>query len=250
MKIARFLYEGRVRHGVVEGSSVRPAEGSPFGAFAPGDARVPLESVKLLAPCLPGKALCIGLNYRDHVLEFGLSIPASPVVFIKPSTCVIAAHETIVRPPQSKRVDFEAELVAVIGKKTKNVSAASARDHILGYTCGNDVTARDLQPKEGQWTVAKSFDTFLPLGPWLETELDPAALDIAAFLNGERLQNSNTRNLIFPVAELVAYLSSVMTLEPGDIIMTGTPSGVGPMQSGDEIAVEIEGIGRLVNRVR
>ena len=144
------------------------------------------------------------------------------------------------RPAASHRVDFEAELVAVIGKKAKNVSAAEALGCLLGYTCGNDVTARDLQPKNGQWTISKSFDTFLSIGPWIETELDSSALDVAAHLNGERKQGSNTKNLIFPVPELIAYLSSVMTLEPGDIIMTGTPSGVGPMAEGDEIVIEIE----------
>jgi 2-keto-4-pentenoate hydratase/2-oxohepta-3-ene-1,7-dioic acid hydratase in catechol pathway len=150
----------------------------------------------------------------------------------------------------SERVDFEAELVVVIGKKAKDVPAEAAADYILGYTCGNDVTARDLQPKDGQWTIAKSFDTFLPFGPWIETEMDPSAVGVRAILNGEVRQASNTSNLIFPVPELIAFLSSVMTLEPGDIIMTGTPSGVGPMKTGDEIVVEIEGIGRLINKVR
>ncbi len=150
----------------------------------------------------------------------------------------------------SRRVDYEAELVVVIGKKAKNVPAEKTGEYILGYTCGNDVTARDLQPKEGQWTIAKSFDTFLPLGPWIETDIDPSALKIRALLNGEVRQSSNTSNLIFSVPELVAYLSAVMTLEPGDIIMTGTPSGISPMKAGDEIVVEIEGIGSLVNYVR
>ena len=147
-------------------------------------------------------------------------------------------------------MDFEAELVVVIGRRAKDVPAKKAFDYILGYTCGNDVTARDLQPKDGQWTVAKSFDTFMPLGPWIETELEPSNLAVSAYLNGEKKQSSNTVNLIFGVPELVEFLSSVMTLEPGDLIMTGTPSGVGPMNSGDEIAVEIQGIGRLVNKVR
>lgn len=250
MKIVRFLHKGAESFGIVEGNSVRVAEGSPFGTFAPSGKSLSLSEVKLLSPCKPGKALCIGLNYRDHAVEFGHAIPKSPVVFLKPSTSVIAPLDYIERPAMSRRVDYEAELVAVIGRKAKNVSSGDAADYILGYTCGNDVTARDLQPKDGQWTVSKSFDTFLPLGPWIETKLDPSALEISALLNGERKQFSNTSNLIFPVPELVAYLSSVMTLEPGDIIMTGTPSGVGPMNSGDEIIVEIEGIGRLVNKVR
>ena len=250
MKIIRFLYEGIERFGVIEGTDVRLALGSPFGNFELSNLSLPYADLKLLPPCLPGKALCIGLNYRDHALEFGFPIPEKPVVFIKPSTCVIAPLEAIERPAISKRVDFEAELVVVIRKKAKNIRADEAGDYILGYTCGNDVTARDLQPKDGQWTISKSFDTFLPFGPWIETELDISALGVRAFLNGELKQSSNTSNLIFGVPELVEFLSSVMTLEPGDIIMTGTPSGVGPMKSGDEIVVEIDGIGRLVNSVR
>lgn len=250
MKIIRFLHEGLECYGIIEGLQVRIAAGSPFDELRPTDEMLPFAGLKLLSPCLPGKALCIGLNYRDHAVEFGLPIPTTPVVFIKPSTAVIAQSDTIERPAMSQRVDYEAELVAVIGKKAKNVSAEMAGEYILGYTCGNDVTARDLQPKEGQWTIAKSFDTFLPLGPWIETEIDPSALEIRALLNGEVKQSSNTSNLIFPVPELVAFLSSVMTLEPGDIIMTGTPSGISPMKSGDEIVVEIEGIGSLVNHVR
>ena len=250
MKIVRFIHEGAERYGIIEGSSVRLATGTPFDLLEPTGTTIPLANLKLLSPTRPGKALCIGLNYRDHAVEFGLPIPKTPVVFIKPSTCVIAPLDTILRPAMSERVDFEAELVVVIGKKAKDVPAEAAADYILGYTCGNDVTARDLQPKDGQWTIAKSFDTFLPFGPWIETELNPRAVGVRAILNGEVKQASNTSNLIFPVPELIAFLSSVMTLEPGDIIMTGTPSGVGPMKAGDEIAVEIEGIGRLVNKVR
>jgi len=250
MKIVRFIHEGAERYGIIEGSSVRLATGTPFDLLEPTGITIPLADLKLLSPTRPGKALCIGLNYRDHAVEFGLPIPKTPVVFIKPSTCVIAPLDTILRPAMSERVDFEAELVVVIGKKAKDVPAEAAADYILGYTCGNDVTARDLQPKDGQWTIAKSFDTFLPFGPWIETELNPRAVGVRAILNGEVKQASNTSNLIFPVPELIAFLSSVMTLEPGDIIMTGTPSGVGPMKAGDEIAVEIEGIGRLVNKVR
>ena len=250
MKIVRFLHEGLERYGIVDGLQVRIASGSPFGDFRPTEETLPFAGLKLLSPCMPGKALGIGLNYRDHAVEFGLPIPEIPVAFIKPSTAVIAQSETIERPAMSRRVDYEAELVVVIGKKAKNVPAEKAGEYILGYTCGNDVTARDLQPKEGQWTIAKSFDTFLPLGPWIETDIDPSALKIRALLNGEVRQSSNTSNLIFSVPELVAYLSAVMTLEPGDIIMTGTPSGISPMKAGDEIVVEIEGIGSLVNYVR
>jgi 2-keto-4-pentenoate hydratase/2-oxohepta-3-ene-1,7-dioic acid hydratase (catechol pathway) len=171
------------------------------------------------------------------------------VLFIKPSTSLLDPDEKILYPSISSRVDYEAELVAVIGAKARNIEKKDALNYILGYTCGNDVTARDLQPKDGQWTVAKSFDTFMPLGPWIETELDPSNLRIQAILNGEVRQLSSTENLIFNVADLVAYVSQIMTLEPGDVIMTGTPSGVGPMQKGDRIAIEIQGIGRLENIV-
>ncbi len=250
MKLLRLLYEGKERYGKMEGGEVRLLRGNPFAKLEEGEGRLGLSQVRLLAPVLPGKALCIGLNYRDHAKEFDLPIPTSPVVFIKPPSALLAPGAQIIRPAQSRRVDFEAELVVVIGRKAKDVPAEKAFDYILGYTCGNDVTARDLQPKDGQWTVAKSFDTFMPLGPWIETELDPSDLAVSAYLNGEKKQSSNTVNLIFGVPELVEFLSSVMTLEPGDLIMTGTPSGVGPMNSGDEIAVEIQGIGRLVNKVR
>jgi 2-keto-4-pentenoate hydratase/2-oxohepta-3-ene-1,7-dioic acid hydratase in catechol pathway len=250
VKIVRFIHKDRECFGVVEGSLVNIALGSPFETLRRTGETVPLAGLELLSPCMPGKALCIGLNYQDHAIEFGLPIPTAPVVFMKPSTSVIAPAALIEKPAMCRRLDYEAELVVVIGKKAKNVTADKAADYILGYTCGNDITARDLQPKEGQWTVAKGFDTFLPFGPWIETEIDPSNLRIRALLNGERKQSSNTSNLIFPVPELVAYLSSVMTLEPGDIIMTGTPSGIGPMESGDEIIVEIEGIGSLVNHVK
>lgn len=250
MKIVRFKFEGREQYGIVEGDVVRAASGNPFDRLVPGSQTIPLSKAALLAPCNPSKALCIGLNYRDHAIEFDLPIPTTPVVFIKPSTCVLAPGGLIEKPAMSTRLDYEAELVVVIGKKARHVPAEKAAEYILGYTCGNDVTARDLQPKDGQWTISKSFDTFLPFGPWIETELDPGAVGVRAILNDVEKQRSSTANLIFPVPELVAYLSQVMTLLPGDIIMTGTPSGVGPMNSGDEIVIEIEGIGRLSNRVK
>lgn len=250
MKIARYALDGAVEYGVLEEGRMRRARGNPYDGLKILDEVRDLSTLRLLSPSIPGKAVCIGLNYRDHAEEFGLPIPAAPVVFIKPSTTVINPGDLIEKPAMCSRLDYEAELVVVIGKKARHVSAEKAHDYILGYTCGNDVTARDLQPKDGQWTVAKSFDTFLPFGPWVETDMDSTSLRIQAFLNGERKQNSNTKNLIFPVRELVAYLSAIMTLEPGDIIMTGTPSGVGPMAPGDEIRIEIEGIGSLVNRVR
>lgn len=250
MKIAQFLYDGKKFYGIVEGANIRIADGSPFTGLQPSGRSVALADVRLLPPCMPGKAVCIGLNYRGHINEVGLSAPKSPVIFIKPSTSVVGPFDYIEYPSMSKRVDYEAELVVVIGKKARNVPESKALDHVLGYTCGNDVTARDLQPTNGQWTIAKSFDTFLPFGPWIETDIAPSGLKIRTLLNGEERQSSNTSNLIFAVPTLVAYISSIMTLEPGDIIMTGTPSGIGPMVPGDEVVVEIEGIGSLVNHVR
>lgn len=249
MKLARYSKDGVENFGIVENGMVFPAKGTLFEGLSPAGSPVPLADVKLLAPCKPQKAVCIGLNYRDHANELNLAIPASPVVFIKPSTSVTDPGANIEYPAMSSRVDYEGELVVVIGRKAKNIKEADATDYILGYTCGNDVTARDLQPKDGQWTVAKSFDTFLPFGPWIETDVDPSALKIGAFLNGVRVQSSSTSNLIFPVPFLVSYLSKIMTLEPGDIIMTGTPSGIGPMARGDRIVIEIEGIGSLSNQV-
>lgn len=205
---------------------------------------------RLLAPVLPGKIVAVGLNYRDHAREMGLKLPEEPILFMKPSTSVIGPDEVIRYPAMSSRVDYEAELAVVIGRTCREVRADEAGAYILGYTCFNDVTARDLQTRDGQWTRAKSFDTFAPIGPFIVTDIEnPHALDIRAFVNGEPRQSSNTANLIFNVYELVAFISHVMTLEPGDVIATGTPSGIGPMNRGDEVAVQIEGIGMLKNKV-
>ncbi len=205
---------------------------------------------KLLAPVLPGKIIAVGLNYRDHAQEMGLALPQNPILFMKPSTSVIGPDDKISYPAQSGRVDYEAELGVVISRKCRNVKAGRARDFIFGYTCLNDVTARDLQAADGQWTRAKSFDTFAPIGPWIVTDIeDPHNLAISSRLNGELKQSSSTSNLIFSVFDLVEFISSVMTLEKGDLIATGTPSGIGPMNRGDEIRIEIEGIGTLTNTV-
>jgi 2-keto-4-pentenoate hydratase/2-oxohepta-3-ene-1,7-dioic acid hydratase in catechol pathway len=209
-----------------------------------------ISVTRLLPPVLPGKIVAVGLNYRDHANEMGIEIPKVPILFMKPSTSVIGPQGDIIYPVQSSRVDYEAELAVVIGSTCKDVDARDAANHILGYTCLNDVTARDLQAKDGQWTRSKSFDTFAPIGPWIVTGIeDPHALPIRALLNGETKQSSNTSNLIFGVYELVDFISHVMTLEKGDVIATGTPAGIGPMNAGDEIAIEIEGIGVLKNRV-
>jgi 2-keto-4-pentenoate hydratase/2-oxohepta-3-ene-1,7-dioic acid hydratase in catechol pathway len=205
---------------------------------------------KLLAPALPGKIIAVGLNYRDHALEMGLVLPDEPIVFMKPSTSVIGPGDEIIYPAQSNRVDYEAELAVVISKQCRKVRVHEAGDVILGYTCFNDVTARDLQVKDGQWTRAKSFDTFAPLGPWIVTDIaDPNNLAITSRLNGEIKQSSNTNNLIFNVFALIEFISSAMTLEKWDIIATGTPAGIGPMVRGDEVEIAIEGIGALTNRV-
>lgn len=197
----------------------------------------------------PSKVVALGLNYRDHAEEFDLPVPGEPIIFMKPATAVVFDGDEIVYPRQATRVDYEAELAIVIGRKAKDVCAGDAWDYIRGYTCLNDVTERHMQGRDGQWTRAKSFDTFCPVGPVVTDEIDPANASVRSFLNGELRQDSSTCNLIFPIDQIIEFVSSVMTLLPGDIIATGTPSGIGPMQPGDEIVVEIEGIGRLRNIV-
>jgi len=243
MKLVRFEIHGEVFSGSVERDVIRPTHGQTCVRD------YSVAEVRLLPPSVPSKVVAIGLNYRDHAEELGLTLPVEPLLFLKPSTSVIGPQDRIVLPRQSARVDFEAELAIVIGKTAKNVSRDRARDYILGYTCLNDVTARDLQSKDGQWTRAKGFDTFCPIGPWIQTEIDPSDLLIELFLNGERKQRSRTSNLIFSPFELVEFVSSVMTLLPGDVIATGTTSGIGPMQEGDTVEVRVEGIGSLVNIV-
>jgi 2-keto-4-pentenoate hydratase/2-oxohepta-3-ene-1,7-dioic acid hydratase in catechol pathway len=252
MRIVRFEMAGRSGYGILKGEKIDVLWSTPFdGGVANTTGEVmSLPEVTLLAPCEPTKIVAIGLNYRDHAAEFGNPIPEEPLIFMKPATAVIGPDEDIVCPAMSRRVDYEAELAVVIGKTVRHVAEADFRDYVLGYTCINDVTARDLQKKDGQWTRAKGFDTFAPLGPWIETELaDPGNLTVKAYLNGERRQYSTTRNLVFPVAALVSFISRIMTLLPGDVIATGTPSGVGPMRVGDVVEVKVEGIGTLRNRL-
>ncbi|MGE5552599.1 MAG: fumarylacetoacetate hydrolase family protein [Betaproteobacteria bacterium] len=195
------------------------------------------------------KVICVGLNYRDHAKELGMAIPAEPVIFLKPETAVIGPEEPIVYPAMSRQVDYEAELAVVIGRETRSATPAEADRYIAGYTCFNDVTARDLQRRDGQWTRAKSFDTFAPLGKEVVSGLDPSDLLVECYVNGERRQSSSTRNLIFSVPELVSFVSRIMTLHPGDVIATGTPPGVGQLRPGDVVEVVIEGVGRLRNPV-
>lgn len=251
MKYIRFLHEGSIQFGTLEEERITVLNRSFLEKESqPTGQTLNLKEVQLLAPVQPSKVVCIGLNYAKHIAEFGGTKPEEPVIFIKPNTSVIGPEAEIIAPAMSQQVDHEAELAVVIGKTAKEVSEDKAFDYIFGYTCGNDVTARDLQRKDGQWTRGKGFDTFCPLGPWIVTELDPSHLEIRALLNGKVKQASNTQYFLNSVAKLVSFVSQVMTLLPGDVIMTGTPEGVSPMKSGDEIVVQVEGIGELRNRIR
>lgn len=249
MKIARVSYGGGISFAVIEGDSAAEIDGPPIGELRFTGKRVPLADCRLLAPTLPSKIVAVGLNYRDHAEEMGQTLPEEPLLFLKPGTTVIGTGDAVRKPPSCERLDFEGELAVVIGGLVRRADRAAAVEAILGYTVGNDVTARDLQIKDGQWTRGKSFDTFCPLGPWIESDVDPASLDLEVRLNGDPRQNSNTKNLIFDPPGLVSYISHVMTLLPGDVIMTGTPSGVGPMEAGDTVEVEISGIGVLSNSI-
>lgn len=249
MQLARFASHERPCWGALSGGTVTVAAGDPYGDFKLTDDTLPLAGVTLLAPCTPSKIVCIGLNYSDHARELGMGLPEEPVMFLKPSTSLNHPGGIIDYPSLTHSLHYEAELAVVLKKTARNVPEAKAREYILGYTCANDVTARDLQKKDGQWTRSKSFDSFMPIGPWVETEVDPDNLAIRLFLNGQERQSSSTRNLVFKVDSLVARISQVMTLLPGDVIITGTPSGVGPMEPGDTVTVVIEGIGRLENTV-
>jgi len=250
LKLARFLKDSSIKFGVVEGGNVIEIEGSIFGNFKKTSVSYKRSDVKLLAPCEPSKVIAIGLNYKAHAAEFNKPLPEEPMIFMKPSTSVIGPEAEIVYPTHmSRRVDYEGELAIVINRKARMVKKEDAREYILGYTCFNDVTARDLQGKDIQYTRAKGFDTFAPMGPWIETELNPADVRIETYLNSEKRQDTSTRDMIFDVYHLLSFVSHVMTLLPGDVITTGTPSGVGKMKPGDKVEVRIEGIGSLVNTV-
>jgi 2-keto-4-pentenoate hydratase/2-oxohepta-3-ene-1,7-dioic acid hydratase in catechol pathway len=242
MKLVRFFYKKSVKYGVIEDRFVRVIEKGP-------SQKILLGKIKILPPSEPTKIVLVGLNYKDHAKELKMKLPKEPIIFLKPNTSVIAHKEAIVYPQGVRRLDYEAELAIVIGRECKNIKEKEARKYIFGYTCLNDVTGRDLQKKDTQWTRAKSFDSFCPLGPYLETEIDSEALKIRSYLNGKLKQNSSTENLIFSVEYLVSFISKIMRLLPGDVISTGTPPGVGPMQKGDIVEIEIEGIGRLKNNV-
>lgn len=256
MKLCRFESSGKVLYGVIEGGSVFELDADPYsGSFVFTRDLIrstghDLEKVRLLAPVSPSKIVAIGLNYKAHAAEFGKPLPEEPMIFMKPSTAVIGPGDEIIYPAHmSHRVDYEGELAVVIGNTAKEVQSRDASDYILGYTCINDVTARDLQKKDVQYIRAKGFDTFAPVGPCISTDLDPLDAVIKTRLNGETKQDTSTRDMIFNVFELVSFVSHVMTLLPGDIIATGTPSGVGKMRPGDTVEVDIEGIGVLRNTI-
>ncbi|QJA06398.1 DUF2437 domain-containing protein [Thermosulfurimonas marina] len=248
MKILRFRWQEKDWWGRLSGDRVLPLPGITDSGELPAEG-LPLTEVRLLAPTVPTKIVAVGLNYRDHAEELGMALPEEPLIFLKPPSAVVGPEDRILLPPGVGRVDYEAELAVIIGKTARRVSPEKAREYILGYTCFNDVTARDLQKKDGQWTRAKSFDTFAPIGPWIETELDPDRVRVRAYLNGKVVQDSSTENLLFSVSRLVSFVSHIMTLYPGDVIATGTPPGVGPLSPGDVVEIEVEGIGRLVNFV-
>jgi 2-keto-4-pentenoate hydratase/2-oxohepta-3-ene-1,7-dioic acid hydratase in catechol pathway len=247
-RLFRIEHEGRARYALEVGTAYRLVEGDLL-AGPPYKMGGEIQPERLLAPVLPSKIVAIGLNYRDHAAERNKPLPSEPLMFLKPSTAVIGPGESIRIPPGAGRVDHEAELAVVIGRRASRVRASQASDYVLGFTCMNDVTARDLQTKDVQYTRAKGFDTFAPIGPCVAIGLDPGGLDIEGFVNGDRRQSSNTRQLIFSVADIIAFASSVMTLLPGDVIATGTPSGVGPLKPGDRVTVKVAGIGELSNSV-
>ena len=251
MKICRYLcLDSREHYGILEGDVINELEDTPFNTLNTSGITHNYQGVKLLAPCMPSKIIAVGLNYRDHAEEMKKELPSEPMLFMKPGTSVIGSEDNIIYPSHmSSRVDYEGELAVVIAKTAKNVEKGDSGKYILGYTCMNDVTARDLQSMDIQFTRAKGFDTFAPLGPVIETDIDPSDLEIKTYLNGSLKQNSRTSNLIFEVDFLVAFVSQVMTLYPGDVISTGTPSGIAPMKPGDIVEVHIENIGVLRNEV-
>ena len=248
MRVVRVFQDEDVRYGLADESAVTLISDEPFAAWEP-EGVVALPQAQLLAPVVPTKIVCAGINYRAHAAEMGHAIPDEPVIFLKPPTSVIG-HGAEIRVPRGLgTVDHEAELAVVLGRRTHKVSPEDAQGHILGYLCANDVTSRALQKKDGQWTRAKGFDTFCPLGPWVETDFDPSDAVIECYVNGQLKQHSRTSDMIFDPLRLVSFVSHVMTLLPGDVVLTGTPSGVGPLVPGDVVEVRIDGIGSLINRV-
>jgi 2-keto-4-pentenoate hydratase/2-oxohepta-3-ene-1,7-dioic acid hydratase in catechol pathway len=251
VRLLRFRYGDRIATGAVETGSdvVRVLAGTFFEEPLPTGEELPIDDVRLLAPVLPSKLVCVGKNYAAHAAEFGMEVPEEPLLFLKPSTAVIGPNEPIKLLPISKRIDYEGELAVVIGRIARDVRAEDAYRYILGYTCANDVTLRDLQRTDDQWARAKGFDGSCPLGPWIETDVDPTDVAVETRLNGDVRQNARSTDMVFGVATLLEYITSFMTLLPGDAILTGTPEGVGRLASGDVVEVEVEGVGTLRNEV-
>ena len=250
VRIVRFAHEGSPRYGILDGDEVAVIEPHPFASHRPTGERVPVAGLTLLAPVIPSKVVCVGKNYRDHAAEMGSEIPEEPLLFLKPSSSVIGPHEPIRLPTDySEVVHHEAELAVVVGALLQRVSPEEAVRGVLGYTCANDVTARDLQASEGQWFRAKGFDSFCPLGPAVATDLDPSDLAVRCLVDDEVRQQGTTADLVHDVGTLLSEISQVMTLLPSDVVLTGTPAGVGPLQPGQTVRVEIEGIGALTNPV-
>jgi 2-keto-4-pentenoate hydratase/2-oxohepta-3-ene-1,7-dioic acid hydratase in catechol pathway len=250
MRFLRFLTpSGESRQGWTLNDLVGSVEGSIFGEFQREELEIPLGTIRIQAPVRPEKIICVGRNYADHAREHDAEVPEVPLLFLKPPSAVIGPDQPIILPPQSNRVEHEAELAVVISRQGRWISTQEAMDYVFGYTIANDVTARDLQWRDGQWTRGKGFDTFCPLGPWIETEFDAADALITCHVNGEMRQMASTRDMVFSIQKLIAFASSVMTLQPGDILMTGTPAGVGQLNHGDVVEISIEGIGILRNPV-
>jgi len=249
LPFGRVLVAGEARHCLFDGDCVRLLDGPAFAEEARETGEVGLGTFGLLAPVTPSKVVCVGLNYRAHAAEFDEEVPDEPLLFLKPSSAVIGPGQVVVLPAQSERVDYEAELALVVGRRCRRVAADEAAAFVAGYTCGNDVTARDLQAKDGQWTRSKSFDTFCPLGPTVVRSAPPATGVVAALLDGVEVQRGLIADQLFSPLDLLVFVSAIMTLEPGDVIMTGTPPGVGPLHSGQTITVKVEGVGSLTNPV-
>jgi 2-keto-4-pentenoate hydratase/2-oxohepta-3-ene-1,7-dioic acid hydratase in catechol pathway len=245
----RALVAGAERHWRATGDGVELIDRPAYDAGVRVTGVAGLDGLRLLAPVVPGKVVAVGLNYRAHAAELAMETAAEPILFMKPRTAVIGPGETIVRPARAAQVDYEAELVVVIGRRCRDLSPAAAADVVAGYTCGNDVTARDLQKLDGQWTRAKSFDTFCPLGPWVVPEAPSPPARVSALLDGAEVQHGLVGDMIVAPLELLAFVSGIMTLEPGDVLMTGTPPGVGPLAAGQTVSIVVEGVGRLDNPV-
>jgi 2-keto-4-pentenoate hydratase/2-oxohepta-3-ene-1,7-dioic acid hydratase in catechol pathway len=250
MKFIRYQWKDKAAsYGWLYNNMVGEVEGDIFGEFRRHEVYLPINQVKLLPPVIPSKIICVGRNYVAHALEHGAEVPEIPILFLKPLSSLIGHQDMIRLPRQSNQVEHEGELVVVMGKRGRGITTEKAGEYILGYTIANDVTARDLQRMDGQWTRGKGFDTFCPIGPWIETNFDPADAMLTCRVNNEIRQLVSTREMVFSINQLIAFASSIMTLEPGDIILTGTPAGVGPLHAGDIVEVEIEGIGVLTNPV-